>query len=771
MKTRNHQRNHPLTLIVSAVVLAFLGLLTPTAVNAQWTTADGSGNINNTNSNNVGVGTTSPNYKFDITTALDRAQIRFGLGAGDSGGFLYSNGPAHAVFSAGASFNGTSWIAKSLSASMIENNLGALNFYTNPALSTGSAFTPTVRMSVTSGGRVGIGTTAPSFPLSVIAPSGTREGIQVAGSGNTWVYTDLALTPIGTIPTGKPANFVWSLRKDAFYGGDNSGPSMVLEIGRQDGGTYVPFIINPSGNVILAGATNATNGNVGVGTTAPAYKLDVAGQVNSTGGLCLSGDCKTAWSQIGSQWTGSSTVFYNGNVGVGTTAAPSRRLEVVGGNVFHQWSTTAGSEYGFYTAINSNHFTSNLYYDGQWKMIGTGKSSVIATQQSIGQAFGVYSDNTSRAANSVSTLTQLMGITMDGRMGIGTNAPDAFAKLHLYGSGGFGQDIQTTTADWARFRLVTPARTWGMFVDGGTAGLGSGKMGFFDYTANAWRMVFDTAGKIGLGGNTAPARTLDVTGDINASTGLCIAGDCKTAWSAVASQWANGSGSINYAGGSVGIGISSPLYSLDVNGGVNSFRAKAATVSSSDSIAVFENSGGVKVIVRGNGNVGIGTTAPTKPLDVVGDINASGTITGGNIVAKYQDLAEWVESSQELAAGTVVILDPSKANQVVAATQAYDSRVAGVISLRPGIALGEQAEGRVLVASTGRVKVKVDASAGPINIGDLLVTSDKPGVAMKSVPVEVAGGVRMHRPGTLIGKALEPLAGGTGEILVLLSLQ
>jgi hypothetical protein len=29
----------------------------------------------------------------------------------------------------------------------------------------------------------------------------------------------------------------------------------------------------------------------------------------------------------------------------------------------------------------------------------------------------------------------------------------------------------------------------------------------------------------------------------------------------------------------------------------------------------------------------------------------------------------------------------------------------------------------------------------------------------------------MHMPGTLIGKALEPLATGKGEILVLLSLQ
>jgi hypothetical protein len=279
-----------------------------------------------------------------------------------------------------------------------------------------------------------------------------------------------------------------------------------------------------------------------------------------------------------------------------------------------------------------------------------------------------------------------------------------------------------------------------------------------------------SAGSVGIGTATPSYKLHVVGGSVNATDGLCINGDCKSAWSQVASQWANGSGSINYAGGSVGIGISSPLYTLDVNGGLNGFRAKAGTTSANDAIATFENSTAIKMIVRGNGNVGIGTTAPAKPLDVVGDINASGTITGGNIQAKYQDVAEWVESSQELPAGTVVILDSTKSNQVIASTEAYDSHVAGVISLRPGLTLGERGEGRVLVATTGRVRVKVDATNGPIQIGDLLVTSDKTGFAMKSVPVDV-GGVRMHRPGTLIGKALEPLAQGNGEILVLLSLQ
>jgi co-chaperonin GroES (HSP10) len=142
----------------------------------------------------------------------------------------------------------------------------------------------------------------------------------------------------------------------------------------------------------------------------------------------------------------------------------------------------------------------------------------------------------------------------------------------------------------------------------------------------------------------------------------------------------------------------------------------------------------------------------------------------GNINAKYQDVAEWVESSQKPEAGTVVALDPERSNQVLTSSEAYDTKVAGVVSAQPGISLGERGEGKVLVATTGRVKVKVDASHTPIKIGDLLVTSDVAGMAMKSEPVSI-GGRRMHAPGTLIGKALEPLAKGTGEILVLLSLQ
>jgi hypothetical protein len=118
----------------------------------------------------------------------------------------------------------------------------------------------------------------------------------------------------------------------------------------------------------------------------------------------------------------------------------------------------------------------------------------------------------------------------------------------------------------------------------------------------------------------------------------------------------------------------------------------------------------------------------------------------------------------------VVVLDRTRNNEVIPSHEAYDTAVAGVVSANPGVILGEGSPSKAQIATSGRVKVHVDATAGPIEVGDLLVTSDKPGVAMRSKPVSVSG-VKMHRPGTLIGKALEPLRSGQGDILVLLSLQ
>jgi hypothetical protein len=154
-----------------------------------------------------------------------------------------------------------------------------------------------------------------------------------------------------------------------------------------------------------------------------------------------------------------------------------------------------------------------------------------------------------------------------------------------------------------------------------------------------------------------------------------------------------------------------------------------------------------------------------------GSVTVTGDITmTGNINAKYQDVAEWVPSGGRLAPGTVVSIDRAKKNEVIPSSHSYDTSVAGVVSEKPGVLLGVEGDTKSQIATTGRVRVHVDATSHPIAAGDLLVTSGKPGMAMCSEPVDL-GGIKIHRPGTIIGKALEPLRSGEGDILVLLSLQ
>jgi hypothetical protein len=241
-------------------------------------------------------------------------------------------------------------------------------------------------------------------------------------------------------------------------------------------------------------------------------------------------------------------------------------------------------------------------------------------------------------------------------------------------------------------------------------------------------------------------------------------------------------------GGRVGIGSTNPSTKFQVAG---SSLLNGIYAGYNDAVSLGNSDNGQQIHFGGasssfdlllesfgpSGNVGIGTTL-TSALLTVGPSGGTGTkvvVNGdinvtGNINAKYQDVAEWVPASTAMEPGSVVVLNPNRPNEVMLSHSAYDIAVAGVVSAQPGLLLGVPSASKQMIATTGRAKVRVDASNAPIRIGDLLVTSDRPGTAMRSDPIEVAG-VKMHRPGTLIGKALEPLTKGEGKILVLLSLQ
>jgi len=121
--------------------------------------------------------------------------------------------------------------------------------------------------------------------------------------------------------------------------------------------------------------------------------------------------------------------------------------------------------------------------------------------------------------------------------------------------------------------------------------------------------------------------------------------------------------------------------------------------------------------------------------------------------------------------GMVVSIDPAHEGSLTVSKTSYDRRVAGVISGAGGVASGlvlSQAEagldGAHPVALSGRVQVWCDATNAPIEPGDLLTTSDRPGHCQKVTDHDLA-------PGAVIGKAMGSLDEHTGLVLTLVNLQ
>jgi len=196
--------------------------------------------------------------------------------------------------------------------------------------------------------------------------------------------------------------------------------------------------------------------------------------------------------------------------------------------------------------------------------------------------------------------------------------------------------------------------------------------------------------------------------------------------------------------------------------------------------------------VAADGNIGIGTTNATDKLTIQGgsgnliacypdgsraagaavfrvesdgDVYADGTAYAANFITGSADVAERINVSEWVEAGDVVEIDPEHAGFFRKASGLYSRRVAGIISTSPGVILGNDInpttdqwdDGRPVLAIAGRVPVKASTENGPIAVGDLLVSSSVPGIAMKGDPAVSIGAV--------VGKAMEPLESGEGIIM------
>jgi hypothetical protein len=175
-----------------------------------------------------------------------------------------------------------------------------------------------------------------------------------------------------------------------------------------------------------------------------------------------------------------------------------------------------------------------------------------------------------------------------------------------------------------------------------------------------------------------------------------------------------------------------------------------------------------------NGKVGIRTEQPATELHVNGTATVKVLqITGGADVSEHFEVRGAADvgnaASPPIQAGLVVSIDPDEPGKLVISSQAYDHKVAGIISgaggVRPGVLMSQSGPlAGDPVALTGRVYCLADASYGPIAPGDLLTTSDTPGHAMTATDYAKA-------QGAVLGKAMTALKQGKGLVLTLVTLQ
>jgi hypothetical protein len=556
------------------------------------------------NGTSVGIGTTTPFSKLDLVGNLSIRNINSG-GNFPSSTFLRIYGDNQA---------NNFWAGIEVNRQDFADNLD-LRFYT-------TFTTPSEKMRITSAGNVGIGTTTPvaisnyttldirgaSGSLLYMGIVGATASLRLIGEGIDGYIDNTNITGSLLFRTNASTERM-RITLGGFVGIGTTAPTTKLEVvgniksslSGYEFQIYPAFNTNvvgmgASSNHNLAIVTNAvervridTSGNVGIGTSNPEVKLDVygSGTVQSRVQSASGGDIRFSVDTVGRFGTysnadlliitnGSTKMFVasGGNVGIGTTT-PLYKTHI----------QTANQTFGLVVTTNANDTETGFYIqpdhtNGIVKLHASGGSD---------KAFGFLTGNTER-----------MRITSVGKVGIGTTNPtyrltildSANATSTLIGGG-------TSTPSWLGLGTI----------DSGTVPFIQGYNNLISLTTSI--ALNPSGGNVGIG-NTTPLKILTIsntdanTGFSNSRTSVIRVNNASTVigtFSGIAFGRNNSNTQTTAMIGEVLQDVSS-TWASDLVFGVK------ASVTATDLTEYLR--------IKIGGNVGIGTTAPTSKLHVVG---------------------------------------------------------------------------------------------------------------------------------------------------------
>jgi len=588
--------------------------------NAKFSWSSSSAELMRLDSTGLGIGVTSP-------SALIQAQAADGTAGG---AIKYT---ATSVASA--------YLSASPDGAVLATDTAGIVFRTgitgNDPTDTG-----TERVRISSGGYVGIGTTAPNYALSIFGSSTTAQGLNICndGGGNggraAFIVTGCAYGAYGVGP-----HETWIIPETG----------CALTLGDYNLNIPIKFVSNGSETARF------TQGSLGIGTASPAGQLAIMGDASSTQwalNVCdLNSTCSYGARVFGKGSAAGYPLFlveqsgnelFRVNTGANTTL---NTTEVAGRFTIQEGAYGVGGEarndvsYGTLALMGCSPATGCvLPITFNMSAVGGRSRAAIAGVDlgNSGYCMGLaFYTRGALDGTQITTADEKMRITSGGYVGIGTTAPAT--KLHL-SDGAFTQKFtftstNATAAVDAGVRIQNLSDTDNNFAVGtdfyNSTGFVTGRFGaifrdagdrntdlYWATRANSAalyaHMFLTSAGRLGL--NTcAPETRLHIGGtsqfikmDSGATTHLYLGGEND--FFALSHNRHPSTGAIDNAACGVGV--------LQYENAVG-WTFSANTGGSFTS----------RMTILNGGKVGIGTATPNGNLHTVGSIQASTHMTAG----------------------------------------------------------------------------------------------------------------------------------------------